>query len=87
MTTQRELEFTASTSPAASHWKESRPIMITVPTVATSSPPRASAPSSSSSTSSRLRGFGKLLLPLAPCGARKDAGSVAARIEAAVEAS
>jgi uncharacterized protein YndB with AHSA1/START domain len=87
MKTQREFEYTEFEAPTKIRWTELSKNQITVPD--------GGYDLSREGEGTKLRffnafeghGFGKLLMPLAIRGARKDADNFGQRIKAAVEAS
>ncbi len=88
MKTSREFKLTDFEQPTKIRWTELTKNMITVPDGGYDLEPAGDgATRMTISNSFEGHGFGKVILPLALRGAKKDADALAGRIKAAVEAS
>jgi len=85
MTTQREFELTEFEEPSRIRWTERSQNMITVPNGGYDLEPVGDGTKLTVMNEFEGHGFGKLILPLALRGARKDADPFAERIKQAVE--
>ena len=87
MTTKREFELTEFQPPSRIRWTERSKNMITVSVGGYDIAPAEGGTRVTIFNELEGHGFGKLILPLALRGARKDADPFAQRIKQAVEAS
>jgi carbon monoxide dehydrogenase subunit G len=87
MKTSREFKLTEFDQPTKIRWTELSKNAITVPDGGYDLEPVGEATRMTILNSFEGHGFGKVILPLALRGAKKDADAFAGRIKAAVEAS
>ena len=87
MKTQREFKYTAFEAPTRIRWTETSKNQITVPEGGYDLAREGEGTKLRVFNNFEGHGFGKLLMPLAIRGARKDADNFGQRIKGAVEAS